>query len=163
MLRTTEKAKLIRAELKTLGITSKQVSVTCRSGSIDCYIKDLSVEPEVVEKIAKKYENVRYCEYSQEILQGGNTFVFVQYDSGVETGFLRSDKGKELVQSLAKHLEELEQGQGRLFRDTNMFVGKSHRPNTIYCSKDSNSESFYHVGSLAFHLECLRAQGKIEL
>jgi hypothetical protein len=76
----TQEAKEIRKELKALGIKPSQVSVTSDYSSVNVRIKDLSINIEPIKTIAKKYESVRYCEYSQEILSGGNTFVFVEYD-----------------------------------------------------------------------------------
>ncbi len=75
-----EKAKGIRKKLKEKGITSRQVSVRTDHGSINCHIKDLTIPKELVEKIAQPYEHVRRCEYSGDILSGGNTFVFVSFD-----------------------------------------------------------------------------------
>ena len=77
----TDKAKQTRKELKELGINSKQVSVNCKHGSLYVRIKDLKVKMETVEFIANKHRSVSYCEASGEILQGGNTFVFIEFDS----------------------------------------------------------------------------------
>jgi hypothetical protein len=79
----TERAAAIRKELKGLGITSKQVGVRCtRGGSIRCTIKDLAVSEALVKKIASKYEVAHWDDYAGEYLEGGNTFVFVDYDYG---------------------------------------------------------------------------------
>jgi len=80
-----EKAANIRKELKKqLGVTSRQVSVRSRNSgydeAIDVTIKDLKVNKAKVEAIASKYEYIRRCEYSGEILAGGNTYVFVRLD-----------------------------------------------------------------------------------
>lgn len=80
-----EKAAAIRKELKKqLGVTSKQVSVRSRNSgydeAIDVTIKDLKVNKMKVEAIANRYEYIRRCEYSGEILSGGNTYVFVRLD-----------------------------------------------------------------------------------
>ena len=80
-----EKAAIIRKELKKqLGVTNRQVSVRSRSSgydeAIDIEIKDLTVNKAKVEAIASRYEYIRRCEYSGEILAGGNTYVFVTLD-----------------------------------------------------------------------------------
>lgn len=81
----SEKTKAIRQELKRrYGWTSRQVSVRGQpctySGSIDVTIKDPSVPLPLVEAVANQYKSVRRCEYSGDILQGGNTYVTVEYD-----------------------------------------------------------------------------------
>ena len=76
-----EKAKEIRGILKEKGI---KASVVMRSGSaINIYIKDLGADYEAVREIAQSFENIRRCEYTHEILSGGNDFVFVNYDYDV--------------------------------------------------------------------------------
>lgn len=80
-----EKAAAIRKELKKqLGVTSRQVSVRSRNAgydeAIDVTIKDLKVNKKKIEEIAKRYEYITRCEYSGEILAGGNTYVFVRLD-----------------------------------------------------------------------------------
>ncbi len=75
-----EMAQEVRAELKALGITNKQVSVTSKHGNIRCEIKDLTVNKKLVEDIAGKHESIRRCEFTGEILCGGNTFVSVEFD-----------------------------------------------------------------------------------
>ena len=76
-----EKAQALRKEVKEeLGLTSKQVSVRVRHNiSINVNIKTL-VNPDKVEKLARKYEKIDRCEISMEVLQGGNDFVSVKFD-----------------------------------------------------------------------------------
>jgi len=75
-----EQAKLIRAELKKeLGLTSKDVSVKSDLYAVWVRIKNEDIEIEDVKNIAKKYESIDRCERTGEILQGGNSYVFVQY------------------------------------------------------------------------------------
>lgn len=79
-----ELGAFIRGELKKVGITSRQVSVRVRdcgySTSVDCTIKDLSVNFNMVKEIAEQVEYIRYDKYAQEILSGCNIFVDVSYD-----------------------------------------------------------------------------------
>ena len=74
----------IRAKIKAAGIPARSVSVRVQyagySTSINVRIKDISVGRKQVEKIAKEYRDVSYDERSGEILEGGNTYVFVDYD-----------------------------------------------------------------------------------
>lgn len=79
-----EIAQAIRKELKTIGISAKQVSVKSSKAlyddAIDIAIKDITINKEKVEEIANKYEYIRYDKYNGEILSGGNTYVNVSFD-----------------------------------------------------------------------------------
>ena len=76
----TNEAKQIREALKAAGIKARSVSVRARHGiTVDVRIKDPGVSLRKVEAIAKGYESISRCEYSGEILSGGNTFVSVGY------------------------------------------------------------------------------------
>jgi len=84
-----EAAKEIRTALKKAkGITSRQVSVRSESysmgSSIRLTIKDPSISKEWVEEIAKEQQSISRCEYSGDILSGGNRFVFVDYSREAE-------------------------------------------------------------------------------
>lgn len=74
----------IRADLKAAGIPARAVSVRVSdagySTSVSVKIKDISVDRAVVEKIANRHEDISYDERSGEILSGGNTYVWVDYD-----------------------------------------------------------------------------------
>lgn len=84
MTSTAERSAHIRAALKAKGITSKDVSVRTDNysmgSSINIKIKNPNVSKTLVESIANEHESVRRCEYSGEILSGGNRYVFVEYD-----------------------------------------------------------------------------------
>ena len=76
-----EKAAEIRKDLKAImGVNSREVSVKSSVNSISIHIKNLNIDIKTVETIANQYEDIRRCEASGEILQGGNTFVFVEFD-----------------------------------------------------------------------------------
>ena len=82
---TTERAKEIRTQLKRQhGWNSRQVSVRAKyfsmGSSIDVRINDPAVPIAPVEKIANAHESISRCEYSGEILSGGNRYVSVAYD-----------------------------------------------------------------------------------
>ena len=101
-----EKAANIRKELKKqLGVTSRQVSVRSRNAgydeAIDVTIKDLKVNKAKVEAIANKYKYISRCEYSGEILAGGNTYVFVTLDYDA----LRAAK-EELLETAKKIIDD---------------------------------------------------------
>ena len=83
---TTERAKIIRQELKQLGYNNKKVSVRCDGGSINVTLKFIPNTEQVkeVKKVAEKFEKIHYDEVTGEILSGGNTFVFVEYPRNEE-------------------------------------------------------------------------------
>lgn len=92
-----EKAKEIRKALnKEMGLTSKEVSVRS-SGSLDIAIKDLTVNKDKVESIAMRYESIHRCEYSGEILSGGNTFVFVEFSTDALAAGAQEHKEKAIL------------------------------------------------------------------
>lgn len=107
---TVEKAKEIRETLKKMGINSKQVSVTCDSNSISCRIKDFSVDPNVVSEIANRHESISRCQYSGEILCGGNTYVNVSYDWKKKQELEESEEFSAVVAEVQPKLEALEEG-----------------------------------------------------
>jgi len=76
---------LIKDALKKAGYkVPSQISVRKRSASAyDVEIKSLDIDKDEIEKIVSKYENIRYDERTGEILSGGNTYVFVNYDYGM--------------------------------------------------------------------------------
>ena len=80
---TADHAKAIRTALKGQKITGRQVSVRTdrysMGSSIRITIKDAAVSKDAVEAIAAEHEDVRRDEHG-EILNGGNRFVFVDYD-----------------------------------------------------------------------------------
>lgn len=84
MLPLKEKAAAIRAELKTYGINSKQVSVKGRfcgySDSIDITVKDLTANINLIESIANDWEHIDRDERTYEILSGGNTYINFSID-----------------------------------------------------------------------------------
>ena len=79
-----ERSAAIRAEIKKLGYNSRQVSVKSRncgySDETRIEVKDLSCDIKAIEKACTKFESIDYDKYSGEILSGGNTYIFVQYD-----------------------------------------------------------------------------------
>lgn len=79
-----EIAQKIREDLKKAGYNLRDFSIRARacgySDSIDITIKNLEIKDFEIEKIAKVYQYYDTDERTGEILQGGNTYVFVKYD-----------------------------------------------------------------------------------
>ena len=96
MANVTETAAKIRADLKLLGVTSRQVSVKSESFSmgsaINVVIRDLNVPKEAVEAVCAHHnaENIRYCEVSGDILSGGNRYLTMSSKRTRSTQLLRA-------------------------------------------------------------------------
>lgn len=81
---TKERAAQIRADYKRHGWSAQDISVRIDTysmgSSIDVRIKHPNVVSFTVAKaLAERHESVRRCEYSGEILSGGNRYVSVSY------------------------------------------------------------------------------------
>lgn len=78
-----DKAKKIRAALKKIGLSSRQVSVRCESAgysdAINITINDIGVDIADVNKIAAPFDAIDRDQRTGEILAGGNTYIFTQY------------------------------------------------------------------------------------
>lgn len=70
----------ITTAFKAKGWNNRKVGLSVDYGCIHAKVKDLSIKLKDVEEIVNSYESIRYDEYCGEILAGGNTFVFVDYD-----------------------------------------------------------------------------------
>lgn len=77
------KCEIIRAQLKAKGWNRTHVSVRGSHSSIDVTILTTAARISEVKEIATQFESISRCEYSGEILCGGNTFVRVQYSDEV--------------------------------------------------------------------------------
>lgn len=85
MLTTKTQVKELRAELKDLGYSNRKISIKHEycgySESVSVTIKDLTVPISQIEPLVTKLKYIRYDEVTQEVLEGANTYVNVQYDS----------------------------------------------------------------------------------
>lgn len=71
----------IKKELaKALNVKSSNFSCSTKNGSYSITVKTFAISGKQVERYMNQYKNVRRCEASGDILCGGNTFVFVDYD-----------------------------------------------------------------------------------
>lgn len=100
-------AQEIRNELKKRGINSRRVSVRCSLGSLDIRIKDLAVCAEEIREFAQQFERVDRCQYSGEILSGGNFFVSVCYSYDAEKAAEETDLYKSILAQVRAALETL--------------------------------------------------------
>lgn len=79
-----EMSKAIQEKLKAAGVPRAAYSIRVRycgySESVRIDVKDLAVSIYEVKRIALQYQSIDRDERTGEILEGGNTYVFVQYD-----------------------------------------------------------------------------------
>lgn len=79
-----EMSKAIQEKLKAAGIPRAAYRIRVQgcgySNSVHIYVKDLAVSIDEVKRIAYQYESIDRDERTGEILEGGNTYVFVEYD-----------------------------------------------------------------------------------
>ena len=81
-----DNTKEIRAELKrVLGYNSKVVSVKNHHYSkIIFTIRDIKADHQIVTLFSKSFESIDRCEYTGEILSGGNIFTSVCYSKKLD-------------------------------------------------------------------------------
>lgn len=105
-------SKSIRSELKKrLGYNSRQVSVRIQRYSMGrtthFTIRDATVDYNAVKDFSEECESVRRCEYSGEILSGGNTYVRLHVTEEVERRWAHP-----LVQPIKDSYARLEHSNG---------------------------------------------------
>jgi hypothetical protein len=93
-------AREIKAYLKTQGIETAQIRISVDS-SVNVKLLDPKLPFDRLEQLLKdKYESYQRDEATGEILSGGNTFVFIEYDYD-----LVAQVGEELRPTLRPFLE----------------------------------------------------------
>jgi hypothetical protein len=92
-----EKRKAIAKALKDAGYNSRRVSIRSKGNSFRLIIRCGDVDPDQVERIARNYQTIHRCEATQEILSGGNTFVFVDWDRNVKLAIGEQSMYRELL------------------------------------------------------------------
>lgn len=77
-------SKEIKKYLKENGIDTKNINVKCFNGgyseSYNITIKDININIEKVRELVKTFESYERDERTGEILEGGNIYIFVNYD-----------------------------------------------------------------------------------
>lgn len=125
-----ELGNAIRKDLKAAGITSKDVSVRVRDSLYDTAVRIKIKNPKIrrseVEKIANRYEEIDRDERTYEILAGCNTYVFVDYESGVI-----EEAAAELIPIAEMVLKNKEKYDGKKIADNG-----EKSVNINYCEKN---------------------------
>ena len=151
MTTTKEIAGIIRKQFKEkFGLTNKDVSVKKRHySSVDVSLKSPRAIPHMKEirSLCKGHETIHYCQMTQEILCGGNTFVFVQYDRD-----LHDHLEKRIFEEINKQMKpefgqlENQDGQNSITVFDNFQVFKIEDSGKNYYSIRDKSEPYASVG-----------------
>jgi hypothetical protein len=99
-----ELAKELRSQLKELGYNRTMVSVTSDYNSINVAVKSIDVDFKKVAELANSYEKLDRDEMTGEILQGGNTYVYIDYSETLMEILKNKymDKAKEIFEAIQK-------------------------------------------------------------
>ena len=161
-------SKEIKKYLKENGIDTENISVkgsTCGySESYEITIKDININIEKVRELLKTFESYETDERTGEILEGGNTYIFVNYD--YNTLKLANEKYNDIVldiinKKLKEHckqdIDAWNNGDGVLkisnniiiFRDGNTYeVRESKSYKTLRTGIDYIAEKLIQLGEL---------------
>lgn len=149
-----EVAKQIRDGLKVLGLSSRQVSVQADSNGANVRIKDFSVNFNQVKELAKQFEEIRRCEYSGDILSGGNTYISISYDWQAEKALKESQEYKDHLNWVTDKLFDLKENVGielvKGFKVFKHYNGYGYHVEVDY--SDRPWIGFNGVSELAFEL-----------
>jgi len=126
-MNATEYAAQIRSTLKKAhGWSSRQVSVRAEyfsmGSSLEVVVKDPAIPLPVVKAVAEQAESIRRCEYSGEILSGGNRYVSVRYSHQAQQTI--GARYLEAVQAAIGRLSPEHPSLLELVGDTGFLVGR---------------------------------------
>lgn len=126
---TALKAKQTRDEYKRRGWTARDISVRTSlfagGSSISVEIKNPSIPLDVATEIANENESIRRCEFSGDILSGGNTYVSVGYSWACEQKMAERWVGR-VEDAMIAHAELGDEGRTRLLRITDhCMIGRA--------------------------------------
>ncbi|MEG0408852.1 MAG: hypothetical protein RR623_08270 [Bacilli bacterium] len=95
----------IISDLKLIGIEKKEYHLSVKNSLYDIAVHLIIKKPNInikdVEKSIGKYEVIDYCNITNEILSGGNVYVFIDYDYNVFDCVI-DDYKKMAIKSIAE-------------------------------------------------------------
>lgn len=151
---------------KELGLKPKDISIRIEncgySESIRVEIKNLLISKSDIENKLAKYRDVGRCEVTGEILQGGNTYVTVNYNS--DSMKAASKKIKSDVEKLYNKISDLPPHLLQVigtFDGTDILMFHDHDNHYIRLRDAYQSSYIYNVDDLSKQLIRLNAQGKL--
>lgn len=161
-------SKEIKKYLKENGIDTKNISVkgsNCGySESYNITIKDITVDIEKVRELVKTFESYERDERTGEILEGGNTYIFINYDyntlklanekyNGVVLNVINKNLNKHCMQDI----EAWNNGDGVVRLSDNIII---FRNGNTYEVRESKSYKTLRVG-IGYIAEALIQLGKL--
>lgn len=162
------RSKEIKNYLKDNGIDTKKVSVKELSGgysqAFQITIKSSDIDIEEVENLSHHFKNYEIDERTGEILQGGNTFVFVEYDYNTikevnqKYNDVIIDKIKEkLKQHCQYDIDAWNKGDGSVKISKNIMIYKNNG-----CYEIKNLEDYKTlISGKTYFAETLLKLGKL--
>lgn len=162
---TADHAKQIRTTLKKEhGWTGQDVSVRTHNysmgSSIYVTIKKRGIDKLLVEKIAKGHERISRCEYSGEILSGGNRFVSVDYDWEFLDAIKKEVKS-EVDAAWAKAVES--PGHAVDLMGWKVYCDENNRPRVYKEDSEDASERLWSSDTLVAWAAAQVAKGTLEV
>ena len=126
-------------------------------------IKNIEISKKEVEiLVGLQFSKVRYCEITQEILAGGNTFVFVEYDEKAFEDLVESKKVE--AEQLYKKLKTLPDWDGLHIENDSYNLYLSNNSGSYPTCTIHSTEANYHycnriysVQDIAYALATLEA------
>lgn len=116
-------SKEIKNYLKEKGIDTRKVSIRHEypgySEAFNITIKDINVSASEVEKLAKHFEYYETDERTGEILAGGNTFIYVNYDYDIIKE-LNEKYNQDVVDIIKKELSKKTEEEVKSWNDGNV-------------------------------------------
>ena len=126
-------AKEMRKVLKDAGFNSRRVSVRhehySMGSSLHVTIRDAEIEKAEIKKLVESFERIDRCQYTGEILGGGNTFMYIRYSA--EAALARVEKIADKIQSA---IDKLPDESNRLERveGSNIKIGREGGHFTVW-------------------------------
>ncbi|NBU34877.1 hypothetical protein EBS40_09730 [bacterium] len=162
-MNTKDIAKLIREQLKKLGITSKQVSVTSDYNSISARIKDVSIQPKIIEDLVHQHQKLDRCEFTGEILLGCNTYTSVCYDWQIESAITLSEEYQEHLKQVKALCEKLGDGLILNWKDykTGVCRNENYFSYQVFTPMREHNYANHNLASLAWFLYVSEKNGTL--
>lgn len=157
----------IRNKIKENGYNLKDFSIKTRycgySSSCNITIKNLKIRDFEIEKIVKRFNDYEY-DISGDILEGGNTYIFVEYDHNTMREYEEQFHEKFLKEfEENKKVAEQEQTPNRLFT---LFDDEEYHTHATYSTVFNNGNCptiYLTVGGEHKHYNANKGYGLAEI
>ena len=102
----------VKKAIKESGINTKGISVRKSYGGYSVVfhitVKDLTLDLKAIKKSVRKFKQVDYDEVTGETLEGGNTYIFVEYDDDTmeEAKESKKEEAEEILANINNQINE---------------------------------------------------------